>query len=119
MENKKANMSLMHEIIIHVVMIALIFGLFFIAGIGSVDSRDVKQQVLEKQLALAIESAIPGTIIEIDKKTSRGEINKIDIRNGRIYVMIDDFASVDGYMFFSRHDVFVEDDKNKFYIHIE
>ena len=68
--NKKA--SLLNEVIIHIILIALVLAVFLFATAGKIGGRDVKQQVLEKQIALLIDSAEAGMGFEIHKLNMNG-----------------------------------------------
>ena len=50
----------------------LLFALFFYATAGRVGTNDVKQQVLEKQIALMIDSAEPGMSFDIYRINKNG-----------------------------------------------
>jgi hypothetical protein len=95
----------------HLILIALIFGIFFAASANKVNSRAVKQQVLEKQLALLIDSAEPGTDFYIKKININKQIDKIDkieIKEGRIFAYVNGQSFSKGYPYFSKHSVSVE-----------
>jgi len=118
MRTKKA--AIIHEVIMHLILIGIIFGLFFMFTAGRVNSKDIKQQVLEKQLVLLIDSSDSGTVLSINKINLNGFINdvRIDAGSGRIFVYVDDFKISRGYPYFSKYDVYVTKDENKFYIHV-
>jgi len=122
-KNKKA--SLLHQIIMHLILIGLIFGMFFVATTARANSRTVKQQVLEKQIALLIDSAIPGMEFGIYKINRNGFVNDIELRDGRVFVLVDGLSFGPGYPYFSKHDVSVEfvsgesEVDNKFVVRVE
>ena len=115
--NKKA--SVMNEIIIHIILIALILAIFLFATVGKIEGRDVKQQVLEKQIALLIDSAEAGMTFEIYKININGIIDNVKIKDGKVFVGIEGFASTKGYPYFSRYFVEVDENENKFIIKIK
>lgn len=110
--------KLLYQVIAHLVLIGIVFGVFTFAVAGQVNSRDVKQQVLENQLALLIESAEPGMVFSVSKENPNGVVNDLRISEGRIFVEVDNFISVEGKSFFTRYEVFLEEDENKFYIYV-
>jgi len=120
MKNKKGT-NLLYEVVIHVILIGLLFGLFFFAATGKVDSKLVKQQVLEKQLALLIDSANTGTVFEVFKNNRNGIIDNIELKQGRIFVYVEGLTISKGYPYFSEYDVSIDEveNGNKFYIRVE
>jgi hypothetical protein len=116
MINKKA--SLFHQVITHVVIIGLLFGLFFLASMAKANSRAVKQQVLEKELALLIDEAVPGMSFYISKRNLRGVINKVFVKNNKIFTYVDNLEISQGYPFFSKYDIKVEEDKDGFFVKV-
>jgi len=115
--NKKA--SLLNEIIIHIILIALVLAVFLFATAGKIGGRDVKQQVLEKQIALLIDSAEAGMSFEIYKLNMNGLVDNVEIRNGKVFVSVEGFASTKGYPYFSRYSVEVDSDETKFTVRVK
>ncbi|MCK4649773.1 hypothetical protein KAT36_00935 [Candidatus Pacearchaeota archaeon] len=111
--------SLLNEVIIHVILISLVFAIFLFAMAGRIDGRDVKQQVLEKQIALLIDSAEAGMSFEISKINVNGVVGELEIRDGRVFVGIGGFRSVKGYPYFSKYSVDVDEEKDKFVVRVE
>jgi len=109
----------MHEVIIHIILAGLILAIFFMATSEKINARGVRQQVLEKQTALLIDSAIPYTNIEISKDNINGIIRKIELKDGRIYIEIEGLTSFNGYPYFTKYSVNIEETPNKFIIKIE
>ncbi len=116
LSNKKAN--LMQKLIIEVVMAGFVFAIFLYAISGRVNSRDVKQQVLEKQTALLIDSAMPGMTFSLNKVNVNGYIDKIEIKQGRVFVYVEGIKLSKGYPYFTRYSVELEEDEDKFYINV-
>ena len=116
MRTKRA--SLIHQMIMHLILVGVIFAMFFMFTAGRVNSKDIKQQVLEKQLALLIDSSNSGTVLSVNKINLNGFINDMKIEKGRVFVYVDDFKVSKGYPYFSKYDVYVTKDENKFYIHV-
>ena len=110
--------SILNEVILHVILIALVMAVFLFATAGRVNGRDVKQQVLEKQIALLIDSAEAGMSFEISKMNVNGFVEDVDIRDGRVFVGIDGFRSVKGYPYFSKYSVDVERMEDKFIVRV-
>lgn len=111
MKNKKG--TNMQEIITHLILILLITTLFILNLSSKIDSRNVKQQILEKQTALLIDSAIPGMSFIIQKNNVNGYINKIEIKENKIFVQIDGLVSVKGYPIMTQHKVQLIEDSNQ------
>lgn len=106
--NKRGDMT--HQVIIHLVLIALIFAMFFMATVGRTNSRAVKQQVLERQIALLIDAAEPGMSISVFKINGNGVVGDVVLLGGKVFVRVDGLSSVKGYPYFSRYDVGVKID---------
>ena len=120
-KNKKLNKkgtSLMYQVIIHLILIALIFAMFFLASVSKINSNAVRQQVLEKQTALLVDSALPGTTIFVNKINKNGIITGLEIKGGRIFVSVNDFGSSQGYPYFSGYKVNLEEDDAQYRIKI-
>lgn len=115
---KPKRSAIMHEILIHIVIVALIFGLFFVSSIGKTNSRAVKQQVIEKQLALMIDSGEPGISLYVNKLNMNGKIENVKVDAKRVYVYLDGRSYSVGYPYFSRYAVSVETKSSEFVIHI-
>jgi len=117
MKSKKA--SLLHQVIVHIILIALVFGLFFLAATANVNSKGVKQQILEKQLALLIDSAESETSLIIHKSNKYGEITNLEIKEGRVFAYVEGQGLSKGYPFFTEYDVSLEKDDENYYIKIK
>jgi hypothetical protein len=116
MMNKKGD--LMGRALIHIILIAIIMALLVTAVTGTANSRGVRQQIIEKQTALLIDSAVPGMEFVIPKKNTGGFIYSMELREGNIFIGIDNFKSLKGYPYFSRHSVDVRDEEFKFVVSI-
>jgi hypothetical protein len=115
-ENKRAN--ILNQVVIHIILVGIIFAIFFMGVAGQVNGRDVKQQVLEKQLALLIDSAEPDMSFDILKMNVNGLVSRVDIRDGRVFVFVDGFPSFGGYPYFSKHKVSVEEEGDRFRVSV-
>ncbi|MCD4771416.1 hypothetical protein K8R30_03290 [archaeon] len=115
--NKKA--SLLNEVIIHIILIALVLAVFLFATAGRVGGRDVKQQVIEKQIALLIDSAEAGMSFEINKINMNGLVDKVEVRDGKVFVGVEGFGSTKGYPYFSRYSVEVDENESKFIVKVK
>lgn len=111
---KKA--SLLNQVIIHLVLIGIIFALFLFATAGKINARGVRQQVLEKEVALLIDSAIPGMSFSIQKLNMDGTIHGMEIKEGRVFVSVAGLASFKGYPYFSKYSVSVIEEEDKFVV---
>ena len=92
----------------HLILVALLFALFFYATAGRVGTKDVKQQVLEKQMALMIDSAESGMSFSVYKINSNGVVNNIELSDGKVHVLVDGQKVSRGYPYFSKYDVGVK-----------
>jgi hypothetical protein len=110
--------SLLNEIIIHIVLIGIIFALFLFATAGKVNARGVRQQVLERQVALLIDAAVPGMSFEVKKKNLNGVVSSVEVKEGRVFVEVAGLAATRGYPYFSRYSIMVEEDSNKFIVRV-
>ena len=111
--------DLMHQIIIHIILIGLIAAIFFMATAEKVNARGIKQQVLEKQTALLIDSAVPGMSFEIRKENINGVVNKAEVKGGRIFIGVNGITSFRGYPYFSKYSVSVKEESDKFIVRVE
>jgi hypothetical protein len=116
--NKKAS-SLMYQVIKQVIIITLLFALFFGAANAKVNSNGVKQQVLEKQIALMIDSARDGMSFKVFKVNGDGVVDSIEIREGRVFVYIGGLVSSKGYPFFTKYDVGLDKVEDGFLIKVD
>lgn len=103
--NDKRGMNLVYQVIVHLILIALIVALLFLASVNKVNSYSAKRQVLERQIALMIDSAPPGTIISVFQSNKNGIINNVRLENGNVLVDIDGNKDTTGYPYFSRYSV--------------
>ncbi len=110
--------SVLIEVVVHVVLIGIVLAAFLFAVAGRVNGRDVKQQVLEKQLALLIDSADSGMSFAVSVGNVNGVIDSVKIQNGRVFVGVDGFPDFKGYPYFSRYDVSVEKVQDKFIVRV-
>jgi len=106
--------------VVHIILIGLIFALFFIAINGRENSKDVRHQVVEKQTALLIDSAVPGMSFEIPRENLNGNVSLVEVRAGRVFVVVDGFVSLEGYPYFSKYFVEVVEGggKDKFVVRV-
>ena len=112
MKMKKA--SLLHQWIIHIILIGLIFTVFLMATAERANGRGVKQQVLEKQIALLIDSATAGMEFEIRKTNVNGLVEDVRVKDGKVFVKVAGLASVKGYPYFSKYSIDVRNNGDKF-----
>ncbi len=117
MESKRG--AILDSFVINIILIAIIFAIFLLAVSGRVNSRDVHQQVLEKQLALLIDSSEAGMSFGISKVNVKGLVDSIEVRDGRVFAKVDGFPSFGGYPYFSRYDVSVESEGDKFVVYVK
>tara|TARA_Y100000310_G_scaffold286519_1_gene310774 strand:- start:5073 stop:5426 length:354 start_codon:yes stop_codon:yes gene_type:complete len=115
---KKKKAQILNETIIHLILIGLIFAVFFMATADKINGRGVRQQVLEKEIALLIDSGIPGMDFEIRKMNINGVVQNVELRDGRVFVNIENLISFEGYPYFSKYSVSVVDSGDKFIVGI-
>ena len=121
MERLKKNKSgsILNQVIIHILLVGLIFAVFFMATAGKVNSRGVKQQVVEREVALLIDAAVPGMSFEVRKGNIGGSVSKIELKDGKIFAVVDGLSSFEGYPYFSRFSVSVVEEGDKFVVKIK
>ncbi|MBU2576975.1 MAG: hypothetical protein KKF50_04600 [Nanoarchaeota archaeon] len=110
--------EVLNQVLVHIVLVGLIFAIFVFATAGRINGRDVKQQVLEKELALLIDSAEGGMEFGIQKAMINGKINNVEIKEGRVYVTVEGLAATKGYPYFSKYSVSVREEGNKFVVSV-
>ena len=108
--------SLTNEVIVQIILVVLVFSFLLMVTADKINARGVRQQVVEKELALLVDSSIPGMSFSVWKVKMNGLINDIKIKNGKIFVSLDGLASLKGYGYFSKYDVSVEDVGDKFMV---
>lgn len=115
-KNKKAN--LLQQSVTHVIIIGLIFGLFFLATTVKANSRSVKQQILEKEIALLIGSGVPGMDFYVSKINLWGKIDSIKLDKNKVFVSVEGYTLSKGYNYFTKNNVYIETTKDGFFIKI-
>ena len=110
--------SLLNQIVVQIILVVVILSLFVAVTGNRVNSSGVRQQVLEKEIALLINSAVPGMSFEIYELNVNGLIRSVEVRDGRIFISVDGFSSLYGYPYFSKYDVSVVEESNKFVVKI-
>ncbi len=116
-KNKRG--GVMQLYLIQIFLSALFVILFLMATAQKADSRGVKQQVLEKELALLIDSASPGMSFSIEKINLNGYISDVSVRGKRVFVDVEGLASLTGYSYFTKYSVRVREYDNKFVIEVK
>ena len=109
----------MNRAVIQLILIGIIFALFLFATAGKVNARGVKQQVLERQMALLIDSAVPGMRFEISDRNLDGDIQDVEVKGGKIFISVAGLRSFDGYPYFSKYSVRVDKEGSKFIFYVE
>jgi len=111
--------EMLNQIIVHLVLIGIIFSLFLFATAGKINSRGVRQQVIEKEIALLIDSAVPGMSFSVDRNNFDGIIQDIKIDEGKVFVTVAGLPSVRGYPYFSKYSVKVSAEDDKFIVSVK
>ena len=114
--NRRA--SVLHIVLIHIAIVAMLFVFFFFAMESKLGSRGVKQQVLEKELALLIGASEKGFSFEVKKENVNGVVDSVEVRDSRIFVSVDGLPSIEGYLYYSSFEVEVEEREESFLIRI-
>jgi hypothetical protein len=97
--------ALLHQILIHIILVAAILGIFLMSSVGRTTSNQVRQQLVEKQLALFIGAAEPGMDFIIYSIGPHGKISDLKLVGGRVYVYINNGKISEGYPYYSRYEV--------------
>ena len=118
-KNKKASFDIIKETILHIFLIGLIFAIFLLGISLQTSSYNTKQQVLEKQTALLIDSAEAGMEFEIKKMNINGIIENVKVEDNKVFIKAEGLSSVKGYPYFSRYSVSVREDEDKFVVIIQ
>lgn len=111
--------GLLNQVIIHLVLIGIIFALFLFATAGKINARGVRQQVLEKEIALLIDAAVPGMSFEIRKNNLNGFVSLVEVKDGKVFVSVAGLNAFAGYPYFSRYSVSVEEEAGKFVVFVK
>ncbi len=119
MKMNKKGAEIIQQILVQILIVAALFVLFFAAASMRANSDNAKQQVLEKQLALLIDSAKAETTLTVYKAQMKGTIENIELKNGRIFVYIGNTKITKGYPYFSKYGVEIEGEPDKFLIKIK
>ena len=117
MRNKRG--GLLNQVIIHLILIGIILALFLFATAGKINGRGVKQQVLEKEIALLVDAAVPGMSFEIEKKNFNGFVSGVEIKEGKVFVEVAGLNAFAGYPYFSKYSVGVVEEESKFIIFVK
>ena len=123
METKKNKRGdIVYQTATHIILIAIIFAVFFLAATSRVHSKVIQQQILEKQTALLIDAASSGMTIVVPqnykKQGLKGYIQNIELKQGRVFVYMEWQGFSKGYPYFSRYDVSVEKEEGYYYIRV-
>ncbi len=110
--------GILNSVIIQIILAVLVMIGLLMAVSERVNARDVRQQVLEKQMALLIDAADVGMEFGVRKVNVKGLVDNLEVRDGRIFVAVDGLGFSDGYPYFSRHGVSVSDAGDKFVVKI-
>ncbi|MBT7251664.1 hypothetical protein HN604_03635 [archaeon] len=111
--------GMIEGMIIMIVIIGILFVIFLTFSSQKMNSNGVKQQVLEKELALLIDSARPGMEFVVEKQNPRGVIRDVRVNGGKIFVDVDNLNSLVGYPYFSLHSVKIIDEEKIFKVVVE
>jgi len=108
----------LNKVVVEIILIALVFALFFMANAEKIKARGVKQQILEKQTALLIDSAVPGMSFEISKTNKNGYVGSVELKGGKVFITVNGLGPYKGYPYFTPYEVFVEEESSKFVVYI-
>ena len=116
MKNKRG--SILNQVTIQIILIVFVLGMFLMVTAGKVNGRGVRQQVLEKQTALLIDAADSGMSFEISKLNRNGVVSSVEVRDSSVFIVVDGLGSLKGYPYFSKYDVLVLEEGDKFVVTI-
>ena len=111
--------ELLNQVIIQIILVVLIFAVFLMMTADKINARGVRQQVVERELALLIDSAVPGMSFAVWKVNMNGVISNVEIKDGRVFVALEGLGALKGYAFFSRYDVSVVKEDDKFVVMVK
>jgi len=111
--------SLIQSMIMQIIIIGILFALFFLFTSQKINSNGVKQQVLEKELALLVDSARPGMEFIVEKQNPSGIVQDVRLHNGKIFVDVGTLKSFSGYPYFSLYSVRVVEEEFIFRVVVE
>ena len=111
--------ELLNQVIIQIILVVLIFAVFLMMTADKINARGVRQQVVERELALLIDSAVPGMSFAVWKVNMNGIISDVAIKDGRVFVALEGLGALNGYAFFSKYDVSVVEEGDKFVVFIK
>jgi hypothetical protein len=111
--------QILNSVVVHLILIGIIFALFFLANADKINQRGVKQQVIEKEISLLIESGVPGMSFEIKKINFNGNISRIEIKEGKVFATVAGFRSASGYPYFSPYSISVIEEEDKFVVKLD
>jgi len=114
MVNKRA--ELLNQVIVQIILVVLVFAVFLMMTADKVNARGVRQQVVEKELALLIDSAVSGMSFAVWKINMNGIISDVEIKDGRVFVSLEGLNALKGHAFFSKYDVSVVEEDDKFVV---
>ncbi len=111
--------SLIQSMIMQVIIIGVLFALFLVFTSQKINSNGVKQQVLEKELALLIDSARPGMEFIVEKQNPSGVVQDVRLNGDKIFVDVGTLKSFSGYPYFSLYSVQVIEEEFIFRVVVE
>ena len=104
--------------IIGIIIMSLVSCIFIYAIAKRTDDRGVKQELVEKQTALLIDSAPKNTYILVPKINNGMAVTSFEMEDNKIFIGIDDLNSVEGYSFFSKYTVSYNEEENYYRVKI-
>jgi len=110
--------AILKMVIIHIILVGFIFAVFLFATADKINARGVRQQVLERQVALLIDSAVPGMEFEVRKVNLNGVVQRVEVKNGAVLISVEGLSSIKGYPYFTPYDVGVVEEEDKFVVRI-
>ena len=116
---RKKRGEILNSAIIQLIIIGLVFAGFLFATAQKINARSVHQQVLEKQTALLIDSAVPGMSFEVYKRNENGVVSSVTLKDSKIFIQVNGINSINGYPYFSKYSVNVVEEEDKFVVKID
>ena len=115
-KNKRGELA--QQVLIQIILIALIMAMFLMATASKINGRGVRQDILENEIAMLIEAAVPGMSFEVSKLNANGRVDYVKAERGKVFVSVDGLGSLNGRSYFSQYEIKVLEEKNKFVVMI-
>lgn len=116
-KNKKGS-DTERSVLLQIIFVAIVLALFLISLSGKINSRGVRQDIVENQIAVFIEASIPGMSFEIPKLHPNGIISDMELKDSTVVVAVDGYKPNEGRYYFTRYNVSLEEEPGKYVVRI-